>query len=61
MDCVNPPREADAMVDYRQASRITPKGALIEIERLKQTEDLSDHQIRLFGDLENYIRTRFKN
>jgi exodeoxyribonuclease-1 len=60
MERINPSREADAMVDYRQESRITPTGALIEIKRLKQTEDLSDHQIRLLSDLENYLRTKFK-
>jgi hypothetical protein len=59
MERINPSREADAMVDYRAESRITPTGALIEIKRLKQTEDLSDHQIRMLSDLENYVCTRF--
>jgi exodeoxyribonuclease I len=57
---INPSEETDAMVDYRAESRITPTGALIEIKRLKQTEDLSDHQIRLLSDLECYLRTKFK-
>ena len=61
MERINPSRETDAMVDYRAESRITPTGALTEIKRLKQTEDLSDHQIQLLNDLENYLYTRFKN
>ena len=61
MERINPSKEADAMVDYRAESRITPTGALIEIKRLEQSEDLSDHQIRLLSDLENYLRIKFKN
>jgi len=59
MGRINPSKEADAMVDYRQESRITPAGALIEIKRLKQTGDLTDHQIGLLSDLENYLCTQF--
>jgi hypothetical protein len=59
MQRINPSKEADAMVDYRQESRITPTGALIELKRLKQTGDLGDHQIGLLSDLENYLCTKF--
>jgi hypothetical protein len=59
MQRINPSKEADAMVDYRQKSRITPTGALIELKRLKQTGDLRDHQIGLLSDLENYLCTKF--
>ena len=58
---INPSKEADAMADYREERRTTPTGALIEITRLKQTEDLTNHQIRLLSDLENYLCTKFKN
>ena len=61
MERINPSKEADAMVDYREERRTTPTGALIEIKRLKQTEDLTDHQIRLLSDLEDYLCARFKN
>jgi len=71
MDRINPSKEADAMVDYREEAdamvdyreerRTTPTGALVEIKRLKQTEDLTDHQLRLLSDLESYLRTKFKN
>jgi exodeoxyribonuclease I len=57
---INPPKEEDAMVDYRKKRRITPTGALDEIKRLKQTGDLVGHQIILLSDLENYLRTNFK-
>jgi len=59
MERINPSKEADAMVDYREERRTTPTGALLEIKRLKQTGDLTDHQIRLLSDLGNYLRTRF--
>jgi exodeoxyribonuclease-1 len=59
MERINPAKEVDALVDYRQERRITPTGALVEIKRLEQTKDLTDHQIRLLSDLENYLRTRF--
>ena len=57
---VNPAREEDAMVDYREKRRITPSGALNEIKRLKQTGDLVGHQISLLSDLEDYLRTKFR-
>ena len=59
MKRVNPLKQTDAMVDYRKEHRMTPIGALIEIKRLKQTEDITDHQIKLLSDLENYICNRF--
>jgi exodeoxyribonuclease-1 len=61
MELINPSKEADAMVDYREERRTTPTGVLIEVKRLKQTEGLTDHQSRLLSDLENYISTQFKN
>ena len=47
------------MVDYREEKRITPSGALIEINRLKQTGDLTGDKLRLLDNLENYVRTKF--
>jgi exodeoxyribonuclease-1 len=61
MERINPSMDADAMVDYREERRTTPTGVLIEINRLKQSEDLTNHQIQLLTDLENYLYTRFKN
>jgi exodeoxyribonuclease-1 len=57
---VNPPREQDALVDYREQRRTTPKDALVEINRLKQSDEFERNQLRLLLDLENYIRTQFK-
>jgi exodeoxyribonuclease-1 len=59
MQRINPLQDVDAMVDYREEKRTTPTGVLIEIEHLKQTGDLSDHQLQLLADLESYIRTNF--
>ena len=59
LERVNPSKQTDAMVDYREEARITPKGALTEIKRLRQTEQFSDHQIKLLNDLESYLCTRF--
>jgi len=61
MERINPLKEEDAMVDYREDKRTTPAGTLIEIKRLKQTGDLNDNQHRLLNDLESYIRNKFKN
>jgi hypothetical protein len=60
MERVNPAREADAIVDYREKPRLTPIEALNEINNLKQSGDLTDHQSTLLVDLENYLRTTFK-
>jgi len=60
MKRVNPPREKDALVDYREQRRTTPKDALVEINRLKQSGEFERNQLRLLIDLEDYIRTQFK-
>jgi exodeoxyribonuclease-1 len=57
---INPPREKDALVDYREQRRTTPKDALIEINRLKQAGELEINQLGLLEDLEDYIQTQFK-
>jgi exodeoxyribonuclease-1 len=57
---INPPRQKDALVDYRDQRRTTPKDALAEIKRLKQSAKFDRHQLRLLVDLEDYIRTQFK-
>ena len=59
MQRINPQNEDDAITDYREEKRTTPRSALTDINRLKQTGDLSDHQHRLLEDLENYIRANF--
>ena len=61
MERINPSIDADAMIDYREERRTTPTGVLIEINRLKQSEDLTNHQVQLLTDLENYLYTKFKN
>jgi exodeoxyribonuclease I len=61
MQRINPSREADAMIDYREKHRRTPTGALNEIKRLKLTGDLTDHQIGMLNDLETYLLTKFEN
>ena len=58
---VNPSKDMDAMVDYREERRTTPTGALMEIQRLKESEDLTEHQIRLLTDLEHYLHSEFKH
>ena len=57
---INPPREKDALVDYREQRRTTPKDALIEINRLKQAGEREVNQLQLLEDLEDYIQTQFK-
>ena len=60
MKRINPAREKDALVDYREAPRTTPKAALAEIDRLKYSGELEIAQIELLEDLEKYIKTQFK-
>jgi hypothetical protein len=60
MKRINPPREKDALVDYREHRRTTPKGALAEINRLKHSDEFDRNQLRLLKDLEDYIQTQFK-
>jgi hypothetical protein len=57
---INPLLDDDAMVDYREERRTTPTGVLIEIKLLKQSEELTSHQIQLLTELENYLYTKFK-
>jgi exodeoxyribonuclease-1 len=60
MQRVSPARERDALVDYRGERRKTPKDALADIDRLKQSGELNRKQLRLIEDLGNYIQTQFK-
>ena len=60
MEQINPPKEEDAMVDYRGDKRTTPSGALAEINQLKQAGDLDSHQQQLLEDLEAYIGNKFR-
>ena len=60
MQRINPKKEEDAITDYREDKRTTPTAALNDINRLKQSGDLSDHQHQLLDDLGNYIRANFQ-
>jgi len=60
MKCVNPPREKDALIDYHEKRRTTPKDALIEISRLDQSGKLEWSQRQLLKNLADYIQTQFK-
>jgi exodeoxyribonuclease-1 len=60
MKRINPPRQKDALVDYRDQRRTTPQDALVEIQRLKQSDQFDRDQLQLLEDLADYIRTQFK-
>jgi len=57
---INPAREKDALVDYREQRRTTPRDALNEINRLIQSGEMDRNQLRLLADLEFYIQSQFK-
>jgi exodeoxyribonuclease-1 len=57
---INPFRPEDALIDYREQQRTTPRTALLEIERLQQTAKLDEEQLKLLENLENYIRSNFR-
>ena len=59
MSRVNPPKEDDALLDYKGEPRTTPSGALTEIGRLRQSEQLDEVQFQLLDELEEYIKTKF--
>ncbi len=56
----NPHRDKDAMVDYKGELRTTPRGALVEINRLKRRNTLSQEQLDLLDALAVSIRDRFQ-
>jgi exodeoxyribonuclease-1 len=53
---VTPPSDDDAMPDFTGKRRITPSGALLEINRLRNEVSLDTEQRALLDDLEDYIR-----
>jgi exodeoxyribonuclease-1 len=61
MKKINPLKAEDAIVDFRGDKRMTPSGALGEINQLKHSGDLDNHQLQLLGDLEAYIKNKFNN
>jgi len=56
---INPAREDEAIVDYREAPRMTPSAALAEIRRFKKSGKLDNQQKKLLDDLQNYIKNNF--
>jgi exodeoxyribonuclease-1 len=56
---INPAREDDAILDYREVPRTTPSAALAEIRRLKKSGKLDSQQKELLDDLQNYIKNNF--
>ena len=56
---INPAREDDAIVDYREVPRTTPSAALAEIRRFKKSGKLDSQQKKLLDDLQNYIKNNF--
>jgi exodeoxyribonuclease-1 len=56
---VNPSSEGKALVDYKGDRRLTPAGALAEINQLKASDKLHSQQFELLDDLENYIKHQF--
>jgi exodeoxyribonuclease-1 len=58
---VNPMRREEAMVNYKGEPRLTPSGALAEINRLKKAGRLDKNQAQLLDDLQNYIESKFPN
>jgi exodeoxyribonuclease-1 len=56
---VNPSKQAVAIIDYKGESRTTPRGALAEIDQLRQSPDLDAPQHDLLRDLEMYLRSQF--
>ncbi len=60
MQQVNPDNIEDALQDYKNDKRTTPKDALIQIEKLLTEEKLDEQQIELLDELEKYVKKSFK-
>jgi exodeoxyribonuclease-1 len=59
MDRISPPDENNALVDYRGEKRITPAGALAEIDSIRREETIDAEQQGLLEELEEYLRIKF--
>ena len=59
LERINPAREEEAMIDYREHRRTTPSAALVEISRLRATGQLTDQQQLLLDNLEKHIQNNF--
>ena len=56
---INPAREEDAIIDYKEAPRMTPASALAEIAHLRKSGKLDNQQKTVLNDLQNYIKRNF--
>ncbi len=56
---ISPANPDDAMVDYRQKHRLTPQGAMIEINALQSDSALSKQQRELLKGLNHYLSIQF--
>jgi exodeoxyribonuclease-1 len=59
MHRVNPGNEAQALLDYRGDSRLTPASALAEIKQLKKSTRIDGEQLALLDELKTYIENNF--
>ncbi len=60
MQQVNPDNNEDALQDYKNDKRTTPKEALIQIDKLLTEEKLDEQQIELLDELAKYVKKTFK-
>lgn len=56
---VNPTDPSQAMNDYRDEKRLTPKAALEQIGGIRRDESLDDEQVKILEDLEHYLKMTF--
>lgn len=57
--CVNPAKLEEALLDYRRKPRLTPQGALMEINTLQTDSALTEGQQQLLVGLKNYLGAQF--
>lgn len=57
---INPPQKDQALQDYKGERRMTPSGALEEIQDLQHQAGLNLDQRRLLEDLKSYLLTTFQ-
>lgn len=56
---IHPKQAENAPVDYRGQKRLTPLGALKEIDAIREERELNENQIKVLGNLETYLKAEF--
>lgn len=57
---IHPEQEENALIDFQNKKRLTPKSALQQIETIRQTVAINHEQQKLLTELEGYLKKTFQ-